>query len=197
MKDIKGIALKKLNKLETHDRKICFQKHQTDVGEFLQNIIDNKPFGNRSCYLHIIHKRSLGEDERVSLVRQGEYENVEDTPVAFMWMQARLSKPEATPNTTLIKIKPGEEEIRIIWSLPEEHLWNLFQTGMFRDDLTSRSINMYKMNKRGLEALEEDDPKTKDEFIGLMNQFAKTPPQRKKLVRRIPIYAPRETAIPD
>lgn len=192
-----SIVLKKLNKLETHDRKVCFQRYQTDVGQFIQTIIDTHPFGKRSCYLFIIHKRTVGEDERVALVRQGEYKNIDDTPVAFMDMQVRLSKPAAIPNTTLLKIVPGQEQVRIVWSLPEEHLWNMFQNGIFKDELTQKSISDYKKNKAQLEQLEPDDPQTLDQFKSLMMTYAKTPKQLQRLLRRIPIYAPREEKIPD
>lgn len=195
--NLKTYVLQKLNKLETHDRKQCFVKYQENIGKFVQDIADNPPFGNRSCYLFIIHKRSLGADERVSLVHKGEYAKIEDTPVAFMDMQCRLGKPEMSPNTTLLKIYPGKDHVKVIWSLPEQEVWKQFGKGMlFEDKTTCDSIHNYLKNKKKMEELEHDDPQTGAEFKALMQPYLKDSTRIEKLVRRIPIYGARETFVP-
>src|ERR1700759_598527 len=186
-------VVQKLNKLETHDRLVAFKKFQNDIGAFIQSISDRPPFGNRPCYLFIVHKRSLGVDERIDLVRRGEYEKIEDTPIAFMDLQCRLGKPEMQPNTTLMKLFPGQDRVKMIWSLPEEETWSQFGEGkMFTEPFNMDSIHNYKKNKKTLEKREPDEP-TAAEYNSLMMPYAK---DRKRmleaLVRRLPVYAERE-----
>ena len=179
----------KINPLDAHDRFLAFQENQTDIGKFVQQMIDKRPWGSRHFYIFIIHKKSLGLDERMSLVDQGIYKHIRDTPEAFMVVSCRVTKPIAAPNTTLIRVNPGlkNDNIVLIWSLPQTELWKQFEKGkMFENEKICGYIEQFKKDPRVLSHPDKWDPQSQQEFDNLMKS------RPFGLERRIPLYAPRE-----
>lgn len=184
----------KINPLDAHDRLLAFQKYQTEVGKFIQQMIEKRPWGSRHFYIFIIHKRSLGLDERQALVMEGIYNKIQDTPEAFMIMSCRVTKPQADPNTTLIRVRPGDknDSVKLLWSIPQVELWDQFEKGkLFENEEILAQIHTFKTNRGALSAFDKWDPQSKEEFDTLMKN------RPDGLERRIPIYAPREEAVKD
>ena len=130
----------KINKLDAHDRFIHLKKQQMDIGECCQNIIDQRPFGTVPFYI-FAHART--EDDGINK--------------RIIW-QPRLTKPKAQTNSMLFKAYPPSDNIKIIWILPAEELWNQFRKGLLTENETvSNSIHAYETNKAALEAPESDD----------------------------------------
>ena len=171
----------KLNRLETHDRLEWFKKSQVELDNFIQKMHVEEPFGDRPYYIFTI-KRTVGKDEKVALVQQGTYDSIENTPEAFLEISARLTRPEAAPNTTLTKIYPGKDYCKTIWNLPEPRYWDQYVSNtMFADDFITKSIFQYISNQKQMEAPERDDPQSMEEFNQLRarangkNTFIKIP----------------------
>lgn len=180
----------KINHLDAHDRFLSFQKNQTEVAKFIEKMIDKRPWGSRHFYIFIIHRKSLGVDERQSLVEQQFYHNLEDTPAAFMVMSCRITKPEAAPNTTLIRVHPDKtnEAVHVLWSIPQVELWEQFEKGkMFENPYLCTFIEAFKKDPVALSRFDEWDPATQEEFNDLMKN------RKEGLLQRIPIYEAMES----
>lgn len=134
--------LKKVNRLETHDRMEYFNKQEFDIGKCCQDLIDKRPFGDRSFYI-FAHART--EDDQSGVKR-------------IIW-QPRLTKPKAQENSMLFKGKPGTDILRIIWMIPAKEMWGQFLKGqMFHNPIIVESIHDFQNNPAKLEEKESDDP---------------------------------------
>lgn len=130
----------KISRLETHDRFLELKKQSFDIGECCQDLINQRPFGNHSFYI-FAHART--DDD--------------GTTKRLIW-QPRLSKPFAQTNSMLFKAYPGSDKIKVIWMIPEEHLWPEFQKGNVVENQTIvNSIRDFKYHKEILELPEPDD----------------------------------------
>lgn len=130
----------KINRLEAHDRLLDLKKKGSDLSEFCQNIIDQRPFGNNPFYI-FAHARTAddGVTKRV------------------IW-QPRLTKPKAQTNSMLFKAYPGTDKIDILWMIPAVELWGQYIEGnVTEDNLTFWSIEMFKNHKKKLEEKDPDD----------------------------------------
>lgn len=140
-------VIKKLNRLETHDRLDHFNKQEFDIGKCCQDLLDQRPFGGHSFYI-FAHART--EDEQSGVKR-------------IIW-QPRLTKPLAQENSMLFKGTPGSDNIKVVWMIPAREMWDQFLKGqMFHSPIVVESIHNFKNNKKKLEAREPDD--LKDEEI--------------------------------
>ncbi len=62
-------------------------------------------------------------------------------------------KTWALPGTTLRKISPKGGWVKIMWTLPEEHAFDLFENGkIFADPIVHESIRRYKAGELGIDA---------------------------------------------
>lgn len=124
---------------DTHDRLIQFHKKESEeISKFVQSVIDKKPFGDHPFYLHVIDKSMQGGKN-------------------LIW-HPRLTKPKASPNTRLYKVYPNSEKVRIIWHIPREEIWHIFEKGtMTESELEVCSIYDYKYFREKLERPEPDD----------------------------------------
>lgn len=132
----------KVDILDAHDRYTFMQKQpQTqDIGECCQSLINQKPFGNIPFYI-FAHPRT--DDDGVTK--------------RLIW-QPRLTKPKAQTNSMLFKAYPGTDCVKIIWMIPERHLWNNYQKGKLTENqIVAESIYDFQHNREKLEAQEEDD----------------------------------------
>jgi hypothetical protein len=163
--------IRELDKLETHDRLLEFNKQADYISQGCQQCIENRPqeFANHPFYI-FAHKREIGLDERYSLFTQDiqraivdftharRFATLEDVPTArFIWMP-RLTKPKAQSNSMLFKNYPPTDTIKVIWILPAEELWGQYTKGtMTENKAIYDSICKFKSDKRILEEPEDDD----------------------------------------
>ena len=130
----------KLDRLETHDRHQHFTKQNFDIGECCQDLINQRPFGEHAFYI-FAHSRT---DE-------------DGVTKRLIW-QPRLTKPRAQTNSMLFKAYPGSDVIKVIWMIPERHLWAQYKKGNVTENQTVLdSINDFQHNRDKLEMKENDD----------------------------------------
>ena len=148
----------KINTLETHDRYKTFISKDSSIEDCIQDLINKKPFGENAFYI-FGHKRTLGLDERTNLFIHGQYKSFEDVPTHALLWQPRLTKPEAQTNSMLFKVKPGSDNVKIIWMIPDNSMWSNYLKGQMNENkIVFDSIMDYINNKAKLEEKEEDDP---------------------------------------
>jgi hypothetical protein len=130
----------KVDILDAHDRYKHLMRQDFDIGACCQDIIDQRPFGDVPFYI-FCHART--EDDGINK--------------RVIW-QPRLTKPKAMPNTMLFKVKPGSDNVRIVWVIPAPEIWGQFKTYMVTGSNTVQdSIHEYIHNRAKLEAREDDD----------------------------------------
>lgn len=108
----------------------------------LHEIIAQKPFGNHKFYVFMFLK------------------NVEGiTNVKKIYMHPRLTKPDPSPGSTLLKVNPLEpEEAIIIWTLPNIESFGMVDSGkIFSDPLVKKSVDDYLSNPEAMSQPEPDD----------------------------------------
>ena len=133
-------VIKKLDKLETHDRYEHFTRQNFDISACCQDLLNKRPFGNHPFYI-FAHTRT--DDDGVTK--------------RLIW-QPRLTKPKAQTNSMLFKGYPSQDLVKIIWIIPERHLWGQYYKGAITENETiMNSITDFLMNREKLEAPESDD----------------------------------------
>ena len=159
----------KIHRLDAHDRYSFIQKEDQDIGKTCQKMINDSPFGDHAFYL-FVHKREIGLDERMHMFKEDlkksfidptyvrKYQTLEDVETHRIIWQPRLTKPKAQTNSWLFKVKPGSDNVRVIWMIPQEELWDQYSKDkMTGNKVVSESIYDYKNNRGKLEAKEDDD----------------------------------------
>lgn len=159
----------KIHRLDAHDRYTFIQKEDQDIGKTCQEMINQRPFGDHAFYI-FVHKREIGLDERISKYEKDfkktftdakyvqKYQTLEDVMTHRIIWQPRLTKPKAQTNSWLFKVKPGSDNVRVIWMIPQEELWDQYSKDkMTGNQIVSESIYDYKNNRGKLEAKEDDD----------------------------------------
>jgi len=130
----------KINPLDAHDRFQHFTSQQFDIAACCQDLIDKRPFGDVPFYI-FAHART--DDD--------------GTTKRLIW-QPRLTKPKAQTNSMLFKAYPGTDIVKVIWMIPERHLWSSFKSGnMMANKTILQSIEDFETNRTKLEAKESDD----------------------------------------
>jgi hypothetical protein len=148
-----SVVIKPLNLFEMHDKHSYFTKQSSfGIGECVQKIIDSKPFGDHPFYI-FAHARTADNGFQKKI----------------LW-QPRLSKPSCETNSMLFKVRPGSDEVRIIWMIPEQHLWAEYEKGkVCESSIIAESIQMFKKNRSALEKPEPDDL-TDDEMMAVYKE---------------------------
>lgn len=160
----------KIDRLDAHDRLKQFTTQNVDIGQYCQNIINQRPFGN-TPYLYIFaHARTLGMDERINMwnedlqrslcdiTHKRIYASFEQVPEKKIIWQPRLTKPKAQTNSMLFKGYPGTDQVRVIWIIPARELWEQYEKGnLTASDIVKESIDNYQNHRSKLEAIEDDD----------------------------------------
>jgi hypothetical protein len=158
----------KLNLYDVHDRFEHFTSQSFDIDKTCQNMVDTTPFGEHPFYI-FAHKREIDLDERKSLYEQfwrealisgtpNRFNSIADVPNARLIWIHRLTKPKAEANSMLFKAYPGSDNIKIIWIIPAQELWEEFSKGkMMGNESICESIHKFKTDKAKLEAKEADD----------------------------------------
>lgn len=135
----------KVKRTDAHDRFLHFTKQDFDIGACCQDLLNQRPFGDRGFYI-FAHQRT--EDDGFNK--------------RIVW-QPRLIKPKAVVNSMLFKGKPGSDVIKVIWIIPPAELWQEYQFGKMMGNKTIvESINDFQFNRKKLEAKEDDDPTDKE-----------------------------------
>jgi len=161
----------KIDRLETHDRLLQFNKQSDYISHGCQECINNRPreYNDHPFYI-FAHKRTIGLDEKISIFNEDlrlallspqyirKYQTLDTIPEARLIWEPRLTKPRAQSNSMLFKAYPPSDNIRVIWMLPAPELWEQYQKDKLTQNQTiCESIDMYINNRGKLEGREEDD----------------------------------------
>jgi len=130
----------KIDRLDAHDRYQHLTSQSFDIGECCQDLIDQRPFGDRPFYI-FAHARTE-----------------EDGATKRLIWQPRLTKPKAQTNSMLFKAYPGSDVIKVVWMIPDRALWGQYDKHLLMANKTvSDSIHDFQFNRNKLEEREEDD----------------------------------------
>ncbi len=153
----------KINPLDAHDRYTHFTKQSFSISECVQDLINQKPFGNHPFYI-FAHSRT--EDDGVKK--------------RIIW-QPRLTKPTSQTNSMLFKAYPGSEDVKIIWMIPPRELWGQYEKGkVTENEICLNSIRDFLHNRSRLDAPEDDD--LSDETINEIYKDMSTQARYSKLM---------------
>ena len=132
-----------LNRLETHDRLLQYNKQADYISQGCYDCINKRPaeFENYPFYV-FAHCRTA-----------------DDGFTKRMIWQPRLVKPSAQTNSMLFRIVPPNlDDIHIIWIIPARELWDNFKPGKMTHNATIwESINLFQIHRRRLEKKEDGD----------------------------------------
>lgn len=149
----------KINRLETHDRYLLYQKQQESIGQGVQDCINNVP-ESVTCPFYVYgHSRNVAYDEKVGILMAG-YERSPDE--RLIWMPV-VTKPRPTPNSYLFLCRRNSDVIKIIWMLPKQELWDQYAPGQmcFNENIWI-SIQNYKYDKNAMSQPDQDGPTAND-----------------------------------
>ena len=149
----------KVNRLESHDRLLAYQKQHEDMGVAVSECIKNVPDEIHFPFYVYGHSRTVGFDEKLSIVQHG-FLNVPET--RLIWMPT-ITKPIPTPNSYLFLAEKHTDVVKIIWMLPKRELWSQYEPGkMFHNENVWTSIQNFLHAKEKLSALDKDGPTEED-----------------------------------
>jgi hypothetical protein len=149
----------KLNRSETHDRLLQYQKQQQSIGDAVFECIRNVPEGIKSPFYVYGHSRSVSYDEKVSILLDGYGE----APDARLIWTPRISKPKASPNTYLFLCNKNTDVIQIIWMIPKREIWNEYKPGqMTHNENVWVSIQNFIHFRDEMNAPDKEGPKESD-----------------------------------
>lgn len=149
----------KLDRLETHDRLIEYQKQQKDLSDGVLECIRNVPDAVQCPFYVYGHSRSVDYDEKINIV-QTLKKRAPDSRI--IWMPV-VTKPKAAPNTYLFLCRKNSDIIEIIWMLPKRELWDQYKPGqMCHNENIWISIQNYLNDKERLNAPDKNGPTEKD-----------------------------------
>ncbi len=130
----------KIDILDAHDRLQHFTKQNFSISECCQNLIDQRPFGDHPFYI-FAHART--DDDGVTK--------------RLIW-QPRLTRPKSQTNSMLFKAYPGSDNIKIIWMIPDRHIWKQYQYGFMTENKTiTESIHLFQNDRNKLDQPDPDD----------------------------------------
>lgn len=155
----------KINHLDAHDRLKHLKSHDHSIGECVQDIINQAPFGNRSFYIYA-HARL--DDDGIN--------------TRVLW-QPRLSKPKSSTNSMLFKAHPRSDLVDTIWIIPKRELWGQYQKGQLMENETViTSIYNFLNHRQRLDAPDEDDA-TDEEADAIYKQLAAEAKRNKMMAK--------------
>lgn len=160
----------KLDRLETHDRLIQFKKQSDYISKGCQDCINNRPQQFTMPFYIFAHTREVGLDERISLINddiiRGQidplyirmYKDMSEVPTARLIWSPRLTKPTPQQNSMLFKCYPEGDNIKVIWMLPAQEMWDGYTKGnMMQNQIVVESINMFKTDFATMSLPDVDD----------------------------------------
>lgn len=152
-----------LNLYDTHDRNDYFIKQHFGIEECIDSLMKQRPFFHHPFYAYA-HSRTH-----------------EDGPhkKRLIW-QPRLKKPYPTPNTMLFKLYPDTGEVKTMWVLPDDRIWEQFAPRMISYHETIWiSIQNYRHHRLELSKPEPDDL-TEEEIAKVYRELSHIARQNKK-----------------
>jgi hypothetical protein len=130
----------KINPLDAHDRLKSFTQKQSLISECIQDIIDQRPFGNHPFYIW------------------GHGRTDDDGVTKRMIWQPRLTRPLVQTNSMLFKAYPGTDIVKICWIVPARELWGNYDKGNVTEaEGIAKDIHDFEYNRAFLNRPEEDD----------------------------------------
>lgn len=132
----------KLDKLETHDRLLEYNKQAEAISQGCMDCIKNRPkaYAEHPFYI-FAHCRTHENGYTKRLI----------------W-EPRLSKPKAQTNSMLFMYVPAEKMVHIIWMIPAREQWGAYDhENMLADDISSQSIRDFQFNRKKLEKREPQE----------------------------------------
>lgn len=154
----------KINRLETHDRLLEFQKQWQTISQGCQECIRNVPEEITSPFYVFAHGRTVGEDEKIALLYDHYGNPSFNMPSLRLIWSPRITKPKAQPNSFLFMAQKSSDVIKIIWLLPRPEMWEMFEPGKMthNPDIWTSILN-YKNHREKLNEPEPDGPTAYDE----------------------------------
>ena len=160
----------KLDKLETHDRLLQFNKQADYISQGCQDCINNRPHQFTMPFYIFAHQRTIDMDERVSAYEydlisshidpsyKRQFNSLSDVPSAKLIWSPRLSKPTPQQNSMLFKSYPGTDNIKVVWMIPAQEMWAQYEKGlMLQSSIVVDSIFKFKNDFESLSLPEDDD----------------------------------------
>lgn len=154
----------KLNRLETHDRLLEFNKNTDIIYQGCMDCLRNVPDSIRFPFYIYAHSRQIGMDEQLAIIEDPTipYRNKQANE-KMMW-QPRISKPRASSNSYLFLVVQRPDLVKTCWLLPKSELWDSYRPGNmnFNEDIWT-SIQNYKYARNKLNEPDSDGPKSEHE----------------------------------
>lgn len=137
----------KIERLETHDRLLQLHKQQAlNISQGLEDCLRKNPVSvalqDKSSYIYVFaHPRTH-----------------EDGVTKRMLWQPRLTKPKASLNSYLFRVKSNTDVAEICWLLPPRETWSQYEKGKITENTyVLESIERFTNHRAELEAPFEDD----------------------------------------
>src|SRR5690349_6938949 len=137
----------KLNRLETHDRRLHFKKDQEiNIFQGAEDCLKKNPL-------------SLGLQQYSRYVYLFAHPRTADDGVTKkMYWQPRLTKPKAQTNSYLFRAESNTDRMEVCWLLPPQEMWKQYKKGnVTQHELVIWSINQFCFHKEELEKPMIDD----------------------------------------
>lgn len=152
----------KIDRLETHDRLLYFQKQSNTIYEGCMDCIKNVPESIKSPFYVFAHPRIVDHEEKKSLILSGEMPSFIPSQ-RLIWMP-RITKPIPQTNSYLFLAKKNSDVIKIIWMIPPQELWEQYSPGkMTHNEEIWTSIQNFKNCRHKLSLPDEEGPTKRDE----------------------------------
>lgn len=150
------------------------QNSEEEYVRCIQNLIASKPFGDHKFYIFSFVKRV----DDVSGVKK-------------MYHQPRLTRPDPMPGTTLMKVDPRDPSTAtIIWTLPNENNFGLYQSGkMFADPFVHECVQKFLKNPKEMIKPDPDDlteDQIREIYVDLKMKALKKKKAKKTSVEQTP-----------
>lgn len=137
----------KINRLETHDRLLHFQKDQESnlfqgVEDCLKRNPDAISLQQKSKYIYIFAHPRTADDGHTK---------------RMLW-QPRLSKPVPQTNSYLFRVQSNTDIAEVCWLIPPRETWDQYtKRNVTESEIVNWSIGQFRMNKEKLSEPHPDD----------------------------------------
>lgn len=148
----------KLNRLETHDRFLEFNKNTDAIYQGCMECLRNVPENIKFPFYVYAHSRQIDFDEQKSIIIQSNTINFTPPSERLIW-SPRISKPKPEPNSYLFLVVQRPDLVQICWFLPKRELWEQYAPGKmtFNEEIWT-SIQNYKNCKKKMQESDKDGP---------------------------------------
>ena len=165
----------KIDRLETHDRLLHYNKQWEAISQGCLDCINNVPDAVKFPFYVFAHPRTVETDEKIDLILRANFTQKNVPTTRLLWTP-RVTKPKAQTNSYLFMAQKGTDIIKVIWMLPPPEMWKQYAPGQmtYNEDVWN-SIQNYLYSKKRLEEPEPDGPtkKNEEDFRRIISQEAK------------------------